>query len=152
MIRYTMKCDCAHRFESWFQSGAAFDKLHSAGMIHCMVCGSRNVEKAVMAPSVASGRDTGDTEADPGTATAPARPLGRPAHPAQQALAALQRKITETSDDVGTAFVQEARDMHDGVTPQRPIHGQAYPEEARKLIEDGIPVLPLPLPPGRKAN
>lgn len=140
MIQFTLKCEADHRFDSWFQSAAAFDKLRGAGMVCCAVCGSTQVEKALMAPRVQTARTT--PQADTASDTA-AR---------EQALAALRRKIEENSDYVGMNFAREARDMHDGLTAERSIYGEAKPEEARKLIEDGVPVAPLPFVPRRKSN
>lgn len=137
MIKFTLKCADDHAFDSWFQSAAAFDKLHGAGMVTCAVCGSSDVHKALMAPSLRS---------TPEDAPAPAP------NPAEQALALLKRQIEENSEYVGLNFAREAREMHDGLTPERAIYGEAKPEEARKLIEDGVPVAPLPFVPRRKSN
>ncbi|RJL00495.1 DUF1178 family protein, partial [Paracoccus aestuarii] len=71
---------------------------------------------------------------------------------AEAALEALRRKVEESSDYVGLSFAEEARAMHDGTKPARAIHGEARPEEARRLIEDGVPVAPLPFLPRRRAN
>lgn len=136
MIRFSLKCDAGHRFDSWFQSAEAFDRLSASGMLACAICGSAAVEKALMAPQVQNTR--------PDPALAP--------HPAEQALAELRRRIEETADYVGPRFASEARDMHDGVVPERAIYGEARPDEARRLIEDGIPVAPLPFTPRRRSN
>ncbi|MGA1232388.1 MAG: DUF1178 family protein [Lutimaribacter sp.] len=87
-------------------------------------------------------------------AEAPVAPgaLTRPASPVEQQLAELRRKIEQNSDYVGMNFAKEARAMHDGTAPERAIYGEARPDEARKLLEDGIPVAPLPFIPGRKTN
>lgn len=145
MIQFTLRCDNDHRFDSWFQSAAAFDKLKSSGMVACAVCGSANVDKAVMAPNVRASRSKAAQPSPEGALTnAP--------NPAEQALAALKKKVEENSEYVGMNFVREARDIHDGLAPERPIYGEAKPDEARKLIEDGVPVAPLPFVPGRKSN
>lgn len=141
MIRYALVCADGHRFDSWFQSADTFDMLHAAGQITCAVCGGSRVKKSLMAPPVA-------TDAAP----PPARPLREPPDPAAQALAELKRRIEAESDYVGLRFSQEARDMHEGLIPRRAIHGEARLDEARALIEDGIPIAPLPFTPGRKAN
>jgi len=138
MIKFTLKCDQGHRFDSWFQSASAFDRLSGTGMIACAECGSTRVEKALMTPQVRNARDD--------------QALSAPADTAAQALAALRRKVETSADYVGPRFAQEARDMHDGVLPERAIYGEARPEEARRLIEDGIPVAPLPFAPRRKTN
>ena len=138
MICFTLKCAEDHRFESWFPSAEAFERLKAAGHVTCAVCGRTSVEKAMMAPGVATGT--------------PDRPLSAPASPAEQALAELRRRIEATSDYVGRDFAAEARAIHDGDAPQRSIHGEARADEARALVEDGIPVAPLPFRTGRKNN
>ena len=149
MIQFTMKCDQDHRFDSWFQSAGAFDKLKAAGMVTCAICGSGQVEKAIMAPRVQASR----SKATAPVAEPPKSDVGSLAPTtAEQALADLKKKVEENSEYVGMNFAQEARDMHEGGAPERAIYGEAKPEEAKKLIEDGVPVAPLPFVPGRKAN
>lgn len=131
MIRYALKCDQDHSFESWFQSAEAFDRLHAAGHVACAVCGSGEVEKAIMAPRVRTSEEA-------------AQPLSAPASTAEQALAELRRKIEANSENVGRNFAREARAIHDGEAPERPIIGEAMAKEAKSLIEDGVPVAPLP--------
>ncbi|MBW7921553.1 MAG: DUF1178 family protein [Rubellimicrobium sp.] len=137
MILYSLTCEHAHRFESWFQSSAAFERLQAAGMVACAVCGSAKVEKALMAPAVAS-------------AAAPS--LGKAETPLEQALAEIRRHVEEDSDYVGLSFATEARAMHEGRSPARSIWGEAKPEDARALVEDGVPVAPLPFRPRSRQN
>ncbi|MGC9419888.1 MAG: DUF1178 family protein [Rhodovulum sp.] len=144
MIRYALSCAEGHRFESWFQSADAFDSLQAAGMVTCAVCGGTQVEKSLMAPRI--GGDATPAE------DRPDRPLSKPASPAEQALAELKRKIEAESDYVGLRFAHEAREMHAGLAPRRAIHGEAKLDEAKKLIEEGVPIAPLPFTPGRKTN
>jgi hypothetical protein len=136
MIRYTLRCAKGHDFESWFQSAAAFDSLQAAGHVSCGLCGESSVTKALMAPAVAQDRPT----------------LGQPQSEIEAAMAALRRQVEENSEYVGLGFAAEARAMHDGDAPARAIYGEAKPEEARKLLEDGVPVAPLPFLPRAKAN
>ncbi|MFP4569953.1 DUF1178 family protein [Rhodosalinus sp.] len=150
MIRYALKCTEGHRFDSWFQSAAAFDKLAGAGMISCAVCGSAEVRKDLMAPSVSAGEPQAVTA--PAPPERPERPLSAPAHPAEQVLRRMRAFVEKHSENVGRNFVQEARAIHAGEAPARPIHGQARPEEARKLAEEGVPVAPLPFDPEAKSN
>jgi len=156
MIQYALKCADGHRFDSWFKSAEAFDKLAAAGMVQCAVCGSDQVEKAMMTPRVRPGRKAADPAPESVPAPVPGavaeRPLSQPASPAEQAIAELRRKVEATSDYVGSNFASEARAMHQGETPERPIYGEAKPEEARALIEEGVPVTPLPFTPNRKTN
>lgn len=139
MIRYTLNCAAGHGFDSWFQSAEAVEKLLGAGHVTCPTCGVATVTKALMAPSVQPAR----------RATAPLRD---PATDQEAALAALRAEVEAKSEYVGMNFVAEARAMHDGDTPERSIYGEARPEEAIKLLEDGVPVAPLPFMPLRKTN
>jgi hypothetical protein len=133
MIKYTLKCSDNHTFDSWFDSASVFDKLMNAGLVTCAVCGTIGVEKAIMAPQVQNSRK----KAKPPS-------LSEPASPAEQAVTELRKLVEEKSEDVGTDFAKQARAMHDGDAPERSIFGQAKPEEAKALIEDGVPVIPLP--------
>jgi hypothetical protein len=146
MIRYTLQCDQGHRFDSWFPSADGFEALATAGQLDCAICGSRSVSKSLMAPSVTPARDkTARSEA-------PERPLSTPQNETEQALATMRKQIEKNSDYVGVNFATEARAMHNGDSPTRAIHGEAKLEEARKMLEEGIPVLPLPFLSGRKTN
>ena len=175
MIQYSLKCDDGHRFDSWFQSAAAFDKLAASGLVSCAICGNGSVEKAIMTPRVRPGRNAVSGRGEPEVATAEkaettqaASPtqgadqasdktstvgaLSKPANETEQAIAELRRKVEDNSDYVGKDFVTQARAMHEGDAPGRAIHGEAKLDEAKALIEEGIPVLPLPFRPNRKTN
>lgn len=157
MIQYALKCADGHGFDSWFQSADAYDRLVRAGHVHCAVCGSTRVEKAIMAPRVQSARSA--APASPAASPEPQAPpppargaLSRPSSRMEAALAELRRAVEANADYVGAGFAAEARAIHDGEAPDRPIWGEARAEDARKLAEDGVPVTPLPFLPARKAN
>ncbi len=150
MIQYTLKCSKDHRFESWFQSADAFEKLRHSGMIVCAVCGDSAVEKAMMAPRVRPARASAKAMSE--VERPSERPLAAPTSEAEKALAALKKTVEENSDYVGKNFVKEARAMHDGIKPERAIYGEARLEDARALIEEGVPVTPLPFRATRKSN
>jgi hypothetical protein len=145
MIRYAIQCSADHSFDSWFQSAAAFEALKVAGHVSCPICGSTEVEKGLMAPALRRS----ETAAVPAV---PDRPLEAPGTDVEAALAALRRQIEANSDYVGLNFAAEARRIHAGEAPERSIYGHARADEARALIEDGVPVAPLPFVPGRKTN
>jgi len=147
MISFTLKCENDHSFDSWFQSASAFEKLQTAGMVACPDCASSVVEKAIMAPRVRTARKA---------AKAP-KPEDKPTNlapqtDAEKAIAKLKSEVEANSEYVGMEFAAKARAIHDGDAPEQPIYGEAKPEEAKKLIEDGVPVLPLPFMPSRKVN
>lgn len=142
MIRYALRCRKDHRFDSWFPSAAAWDDQSSRGLVRCPDCGTAEVEKALMAPGL--------RVSPPGDA-APA-PLSTPADDRERRLADLRRAVEGNSEYVGLNFAAEARRIHDGDAPGRAIHGEAKPAEARALIEDGVPVAPLPFIPTRRTN
>ncbi|MFK7753116.1 MAG: DUF1178 family protein [Sedimentitalea sp.] len=141
MIQYALKCAEGHVFDSWFQSAEAYDRLAQSGHVTCSVCGASDVDKAIMAPRVGTGREA-----------VPDAPLTGPVNPTEKALAEMRSKIEKESDYVGGAFASEARAMHLGDAPKRAIYGEAGLDEARKLIDDGIKVAPLPFVPNRKTN
>ncbi len=143
MIRFALKCENDHRFESWFQSGAAFEILQSRDLVACPTCASTAVQKDLMAPKV-SAKQTEEPETRP-MATAPDPELAN-------AIKKLRDHVEKTSDYVGPDFAREARAMHEGEVPHRPIYGEAKAEEAKRLLEDGVPALPLPFTPRQKTN
>lgn len=143
MIRYALKCENDHRFESWFQSGDAFDGLVTRGLVGCPDCASTSVAKDLMAPKVTPARKK---------AAAPQPMTNAPDPELVEALKKLRDHVESTSDYVGDAFAKEARAMHEGEIPHRPIYGEAKPDEARKLMEDGVPAMPLPFIPRQKTN
>lgn len=136
MIKYTLRCEQDHQFDSWFQSSCAYEKLAKSGHLSCAVCGSGGVKKAMMAPRVTAKKKD--------KAPKSAGPLSAPASPAEQAIQELRKKVTENADDVGRNFASEARAIHNGEAPERAIYGEAKIADAKSLIDDGIPVRPLP--------
>lgn len=132
MIRYTLKCTNGHVFDSWFQSAKAFDALAAQGHVSCVECGVAQVEKTLMAPQVATG---------PAQAEVPVE---------ENAIAKLRREVEENATYVGGAFAEKAREMHEGTAPEASIWGEANAAEAKALIDEGVPVLPLPFKPKQK--
>ena len=150
MIRYSLRCAEGHGFEGWFPDAERFEAQRDRGMLACAECGSPQVDRALMAPPVRSARAAAPTP-DP-------KPAGKPATPAievtqaERALAELRRRVEAHSTYVGRDFAAQARAMHEGSSERRTIHGEAAPAEARKLIEEGVPIAPLPFAPRSKAN
>lgn len=148
MIRYTLRCERDHVFDSWFRDSQAFDDQSRDGLVECPSCGSRSVTKGLMAPSVVTSRRKAAPVLDP----APT-PAAEPAPVAlldekTQKLRALMREVRahvmRTSDDVGGQFPDQARKMHEGLMEHRPIRGEASPDEVRALLEDGVQIMPVP--------
>ena len=140
MIVFDLRCGGAHVFEAWFGSTADYQGQRDRGLIACPLCGNTAIDKAVMAPAVA-------TKGNRRAAPAPASPPAHDAEPGLAELLALQRAMEARSDYVGSAFASEARAMHEGTTPERSIYGEASPAEVRALADDGVPLLPLPFTP-----
>ena len=151
MIRYALKCEINHEFESWFQSADAFEKLRDAGLLSCPECGISVVDRAMMAPGVqGSGKsESGVVEQQEDV---PMHALTAPASAAEAAMKELKLKIQRHSEYVGKEFASEARKIHDGDAPERSIYGEASRDDAKALVEDGVPVAPLPFFPSRKSN
>ncbi len=160
MIRYSLRCERDHTFESWFQDSAAYGSQVRRKLVSCPVCGSVKVEKAIMAPRIASrkGRERQETVAAPVPPSTPAEAPHTPAVASTPLMMAQERElrsklkelrdhIIKNADNVGEKFPNEARKMHYGEIEHRPIYGEASPEEARALIEEGVEVSPLPVLP-----
>jgi len=147
MIRFSLRCAKAHDFESWFASGAAYHTLRNSGHVTCPVCGDAGVEKALMAPAVS----VAASHPAPAVADRAASPAPPDAALAAK-LQALRKHVEANSDYVGLKFAAEARAMHLGDAPERPIHGEAKIADARALIEEGVPVAPLPFLPRNRTN
>jgi hypothetical protein len=137
VIVFDLKCGGNHVFEAWFKSSDAYEEQRVQGLIACPLCGDSAISKAVMAPAVGA---KGNQMAE----KAPVSPEAFKA--ALAAMAEIQAKQLETSQWVGKAFAEKARAMHVGDAPEAPIHGQATLEEAKALVEDGVPVAPLLVP------
>lgn len=136
MIRYALTCEEGHGFDAWFGSAASFDEQAEANAIVCPACGSVRVKKAPMAPYVAKRRPE---------STPRQRSAERPKTYAM--MRKLRAELTANSDYVGAKFPEEARKIHYDEAPARAIHGEASPEEAGELNEEGVPVFPLPTLP-----
>jgi hypothetical protein len=151
MIRYSLQCERGHAFESWFQSSSAYDSQVRRKLVTCPACGSAAIEKAIMAPQIVSKR--GRESAVPAAATEVTAPASTtPLLMAQERelrakLKELRDHIVKNADNVGERFPNEARKMHYGDIEHRPIYGEASPDEARSLIEEGVEVSPLPVLP-----
>jgi hypothetical protein len=140
MIRYALSCEHDHEFEGWFGSSADYDDQQVRGLLECPVCASKAVRKQIMAPSV-SGTKRNKTEAGP-----PTRAM------MMEAMSRIRRHVVENFDDVGDSFAKEARAIHEGKSEVRGIYGQATPQEVKGLVEDGVPVAPMPPEPPKKTE
>jgi hypothetical protein len=133
MIKYDLTCDHEHGFEGWFASSAEYDDQAGRGLVECPVCGSAAVRKQIMAPAVAGTKAKGAPDVAPQMRSM-----------MMEAMGTVRAHVEENFDYVGDAFAREARDIHEGKSEERGIYGEATPTEVKKLVEDGVPVAPLP--------
>jgi hypothetical protein len=167
MIRYALSCADGHEFESWFQNSAAFDKQKKRGLVTCPVCGSAKVEKAIMAPRLARADSDEAAPPMPQPPSMPASPQPAPVMPPmpvppgksavamtspqerelRNKLKELRDHVTKNAQYVGQRFPEEARKMHYGEIEHRSIYGEATPDDAKALAEEGIEFHPLPILP-----
>ena len=160
MIHYALICDKGHDFESWFQDSAAFDKQTKRKMVTCPHCGSAKVEKAIMAPRLASSRKpkthteieapAAPALASPTPDTAPVAMISPQEHEFRAKLKELKEHLTKNADNVGQKFPEEARKMHYGEIEHRSIYGEASPKDAKDLLDEGIEFHPLPILPDER--
>jgi len=128
MILYDLKCAKGHVFEAWFRDSGTYERQEKAGRLECPDCGSRKVARAPMAPSIVGPKERARPPAD-AEAAAKAREL----------LQQLRQEVERNCDYVGDGFAEEARRIHYGETDPRGIYGEASDDEARELVEEGIP-------------
>jgi hypothetical protein len=145
MIRYALSCEHDHEFEGWFGASGDFDDQQARGLIDCPVCGSKAVRKQIMAPAVAGTRRTRQD-------STPAQMQAQMQGMMLEAAGRIRAHVQENFDDVGDAFAKEARAIHEGQAEERGIYGQATPKEVRELVEDGVPVAPMPPEPVKKTE
>ena len=138
MIKFSLVCDQAHEFESWFANSAAFEAQAAGGLVSCPLCNSTRISKAVMAPFVAA-----KTRLDK-SAGGEAALSDADAVKLRSAVQALRAHVVQNAEDVGTNFPQEARKQHFGETETKPIYGKASAEDVADLLEDGVEIMPLP--------
>jgi hypothetical protein len=154
MIRYALRCEHDHMFESWFANSAAYDKQIKRSLVTCPICNSAKVEKAIMAPRLGRGDATDAPAASPAPApvpvpapTAPMPVMSAPEQELRKKLKELREHVTKNADYVGPRFPEQARKIHYGEVEHRSIYGEASPDEAKALHEEGIEFHPLPILP-----
>jgi hypothetical protein len=169
MIRYALACDEGHAFESWFANSATYDRQVKRGLVSCPVCNSTKVEKAIMAPRVTGTKRRGDASMSApmpeGPASSqPSAPKAPPESPEanvaapvammspqerefRRKLKELREHLTRNADYVGRRFPEEARRMHYGEVQRRSVYGEATPDQAKELHEEGVEFHPLPVLP-----
>ena len=161
MIRYALACQSGHTFESWFASSTAYEKQVKRGLVSCPACGSSKIGKAIMTPRLAGAkkRDVGPTPPVAGDApvTTPAEANSAPVamlppheRELRKKLKELREHLTRNADYVGGKFPEEARKMHYGERDRRSIYGEATPDQAKELHEEGIEFHPLPVLPDER--
>ena len=146
MIRYTLCCEAGHTFESWFNNSTAFDRQAARGLVTCPTCGSAKVEKAIMAPALSGGRDAPAAEPE----KTPVAIVSMEEVELRKKLKELREHLTKNADYVGQKFPEEARKMHYGEIEHRSIYGEASPDQAKELHEEGIEFHPLPVLPDER--
>jgi hypothetical protein len=158
MIRYALRCEHDHSFESWFSDSSAYDQQVKRKLVSCPVCNSVKVEKAIMAPRIVGKKGRERAEPMPAPAAEAPAVVDTPAPGATPLMMAQERElraklkelrdhVVKNADNVGEKFPNEARKMHYGEIEHRPIYGEASPEEAKSLIDEGVEVSPLPVLP-----
>jgi hypothetical protein len=161
VIKYTLACHKGHEFESWFADSAAYDKQVKKKLVACPVCDSTRVDKAIMAPRIATKKTRRPAPETPAASAAAANeaPSAPPAPVAmlspqelefRSKLKELRDHLVKNAENVGAKFPEEARKMHYGEMEHRSIYGVATPEEAKELIEEGIECHPLPILPDER--
>lgn len=145
---FNLQCSALHRFEGWFASEEDYTSQVERGLLECPLCADKTVQKLPSAPRI----NLGASEVPAASAVSKPQSLvtGDAAQALQAAWLQMARQIVSQTEDVGGRFAEEARKIHYGETEERGIRGQASREETEALLEEGIAVMPLPLPEGFK--
>jgi hypothetical protein len=142
MIKYALVCAFEHPFEGWFASSDDYDAQTAGGLLSCPMCGAVDVRKQIMAPAVAGTK-----------AQAPEEASGRKTRTmVMEAMGRMRRHVIDNFDYVGDSFADEARAIHEGRSEDRGIYGEATSGEVKGLVEDGVPVAPLPPEPPKTSH
>jgi len=158
-LTFSLQCAHQHDFEGWFGSEDDFQSQLARGLVECPLCGDRQITKQLSAPRLNLSTSRGEREVSTSTPAVATSPVTQtPAHdvtslsPTQLQAAWLQavQHVMANTEDVGQRFAEEARKMHYGESEERGIRGQATPEQTRDLLEEGISVMPLPMPDALK--
>jgi hypothetical protein len=162
MIRYSLICERKHDFEIWFKNSADYDKQSKRGLVTCPACGSATVEKAIMAPALGRAGKKGASAVPPEAATpqpdvpaaaepkAPVAMISPQEREFRAKLKELRDHLTKNAENVGGKFPEEARKMHYGEIEHRSIYGEASPQEAKDLLDEGVEFHPLPVLPDER--
>ena len=152
MIHYNLRCTQDHAFDGWFNDSTSFDKQARRGLVECPICGDTKVERALMTPAVSTGRAVAPMEQPPAAMEVPPPPpvmAGGGRMPAQliSMLQKLRAEVEKNCDYVGPELADEARKIHRGEAEERGIYGEATPDEAEALAEEGIELRQIPWVP-----
>ncbi|MEL7028928.1 MAG: DUF1178 family protein [Pseudomonadota bacterium] len=141
MIKYSLICADNHEFEAWFRDSADYDSQAERKLVECPICGTLEVRKAIMAPSIArGGSGAGDKR------------MGEIQKEIAKAMTRARDYVEKNFDYVGDKFPEEARKIHYGETDERQIYGEASGAEVKELVDEGVPVAPVPKPAGAPAT
>lgn len=135
MIKFNLTCENMHDFEAWFSSGSDFDDQQSRGLVSCPQCGSADVKKALMVPSVSTGRAKDAKQQ---------MMMSAAQQEAMKTIREMVNQVKSNTENVGDKFSEEARKIHYGETEARGIHGNASLDEVHELVEEGVEIMPLP--------
>lgn len=150
MILFDLRCSNDHTFEAWFKDGKTFDRQAKGGHVPCPVCGDDKVQKALMAPRIAKGAAAPDLPTErPAPETAP--PSAEHVQKFYAMMGELRKHVEANCDYVGPEFAEEARKIHYGETDKRNIYGEASPDEAKALHEEGVEFGAIPWAPRHDA-
>ena len=125
-----LQCSHGHVFEGWFASHDDYESQRERGLLTCPVCEDAQVNKMLSAPRLNLAQ--------------------MPPQQIQAAMLKMVRHVMANTEDVGNRFAEEARKIHHGQAQERSIRGQASREETEALLDEGIDILPLPVPAGLK--
>ena len=134
MIKYNLKCDNDHEFESWFFDSSEFEKLSKKNFLECIFCNSKNIKKSIMSPMISSKKSSEDN----------INLMNQKISIEKSKLIKLRKFVEKNFEYVGDKFSEKVRDVYYDKKSKKSIYGIVSPEEREELSEEGIDLLSIP--------
>ena len=134
MIKYNLKCQNDHEFESWFSSSEEFEKLSKRKLLECIYCSSKKIDKSIMAPRISNSKNKNDE----------IEIISKELKNQNYKLLKLRKYIEKNFDYVGKDFSKRVREIYYDKKNKKSIYGTTTPEERQELAEEGIDLLSIP--------
>ncbi len=133
MIKYILKCNNEHEFESWFSDSSEFEKLKNKKLLECIYCSSNNIQKSIMSPMISGTKSKQDQVY-----------LDEDLSDQRNKLLKLRKYVEKNFEFVGDKFSKRVKEIYYDKNSKKSIYGTTTQEEREELAEEGIDLLSIP--------